>query len=123
MKGLFYCDDASGITFLRFYPDGSVILYGKSVRFDQILPSFPWLRVDLDRVNFGRGNYYVDAEDRIRIIAEGTLGKIDYRGTIQYKDRIDFRCRCPITNHRKVEAFLRFSEKENIVYFGLHTKG
>jgi len=122
MNGLFYCDHASGITFLRFYPDGSVILNGKSIRFDQILPSFPWLRVDSDSVNFGRGKYNVDAEGRIRIIAEGTLGKVDYRGKIQNKDRIDLRYRCPITNHISMETFCRFSEKEHIIRFEVNQR-
>jgi hypothetical protein len=116
MEGLFYYHDSDSLTFLRFYADGRVVSYGKSIRFDQGLPSFPWLRVDSDRVNFGWGNYYVDAEVRIRIRAEGTLGNIDYIGTIHSKDRIDIRCRCPITNHRKMETFRRFSVKENVIF-------
>lgn len=122
MKGLFYCDDADGITFLRFNPDGSVILYGKSVKLDRFLPSVPGPRVDSEKVNFGQGKYYVDSDGRIRIIVEGTLGKVDYRGTIQNEDRIDFRYRCPITNHRNVETFQRFSENEHIHRFKVNKR-
>jgi len=122
MKGTFFCDDADGITFLRFYPDGSVVIYGKTIVFDQILTSFPWLRVDSDRVNFGRGKYYINAKERIRIRAEGTLGKLDYREIIKNIDRIDFRFRCLITNYRKMETFQRFSEKEHIIRFEVNQR-
>jgi len=121
MNGLFVCHD-NGITFLRFYPDGSVVIYSKSIGFDQTLPSFPWLLIDSDRVNFGRGKYIVDDEGRIRIRVEGTLGNIDFRGLIHSKDRIDVRCRCPVTNHRLIEAFKRFSEKEHFIRFELNKR-
>lgn len=117
MEGLFYNHDNDGITFLRLYPDGKVISFGKSTRFDQVLPSFPYFRIDTDKTHFASGAYQIEDGGGIKIRVDGNFGITDYRGTIRNNDVLWLNCRCPFTNHRKCEKFRRFSEAEHIIHF------
>jgi len=113
MKGLFISQDTDGITFLRFYADGNVIAYGKSTRFDQVLPSFPWFRVESDKILFASGIYLIEEGNRIRIRVTGKFGKINYRGTI-HSDTLKLFSRCPITNYGKSETFIGFLKSNTL---------
>jgi len=117
VEGLFFYNGDIGITFLRLYPDGRVIVYGKSTAFDESLQTFPWFRVDSD-INFlAEGNYLIVDDNRIKIRVVGGYGPIDYRGTIRDEDTLYLNCRCPFTNYVKSEKYLRFSEDNHIIHF------
>lgn len=116
MEGLFYNHDADSNTFLRFYPDGRVISYGKYTRFDQVLQTFPRFRVESDKVHFSRGIYHTDIWDNIRIVLKGYYGKIEYNGFIRDEDTVDLFYNCPFTCARKLVTFIRFSASEHIIH-------
>lgn len=117
MDGLFYYHDGDGITFLRLYADGRVISYGKSTKFDQFLQTFPWFRVESDKILFAKGKYKVEKEARIRILVIGEYGKMDYHGRILDADTMALFCRCRFTNYRKSETYRRFSDEKHIIHF------
>jgi len=119
MDGLFYNHDLDGITFFLFYPDGRVISFGKSAKFDQPLRTYPWFKVDSDTIHFSRGIYHIDIWDNIRICMKGDFGKIVYDGYIR-DDDIDLFYSCPFTNFRKLATYIRFSKEHHIIHFKLH---
>ena len=119
MDGLFYNHDMDGITFFLFYPDGRVISFGKSAKFDQPLQTYPGFRIKSDTTHFSRGTYRIDIWDNIRITVKGSYGKIIYQGFIR-DENIDLFYRCPFSNCKKLVTFIRFSKEHHIIHFKLH---
>jgi hypothetical protein len=119
MEGLYWYNDADGITFLFFYKDGRVMSYNKYNRFDQHINSFPGLSVESEKVHRFRGIYQVDLWDNIRIVIKGDLGKMEYKGFIRDEDTVDLFCRCPFTWAKKSGTFVRCSLRKDLIHMEL----
>lgn len=114
MAGLFYYEDADGITFLFFFKDKRVISYNRYSRFGQQFHSFLEFRVESDTVYVLRGFYELDIVGHMRIVINGYFS-IEYRGLITDDDTLDLLCRCPYTWAQKSVTFVRCAERKNVI--------
>ena len=113
MAGLFYYEDADGITFLFFFKGKRAISYNRYSRFGQQFHSFPEFSVESDTVYVSRGFYEFDMVGNMRIVINGYF-KMEYRGLITDHDTLDLFCRCPFTWEKKSVIFVRCTERKNI---------
>ncbi len=113
MEGLFYNHDNDGLTFLRLFPDGKVLSFGKSTKFEHPLPPFPYFQVVTDKTLFASGSYQIE-EDRIKIRVIGDYGTIDFQGTIRENDTMYLNCRClRAYNPVKIGIFGSYARNES----------
>lgn len=115
MEGLFYYHDIDELTFLRFYPDGRVVRYGRYNRHNRIFNTYHWFTLAEEQTHLARGIYQLDNGNGIRMVFKSDFGTMVYRGTILDENTIELSYGCPLTNFRKSASFFRFSLEQHQV--------
>jgi hypothetical protein len=119
MEGLFYYHDADELTFIRLYPDGRVIRYGRYTKHDRMFHSYVWFTLEEEQTHMFRGIYQLEKGNGIRIVFKSDFGTMVYRGTILDNNSIELLSKCPFNNFGKSATFMRYSSEHYKIHIML----